>query len=217
MNGTTKGSDVVYLPATEDLLRLIKEWVRQTGVSESELADHIGIDVSEVSRSLSGKRRLFYDEAARAIEYLVMRLSPLKGTVSSIFRTPRELVKVYTHEKVSVAAHALIEGNFTQVPLYDIENGPPDKYLGLVTDRMILERLLHPNVSEFKGDWVDWLRNMPIKDAEIIETSVTYLPSDFLSSVASALTHFYAVMLGEEMKAPIGIVTRWDFLRLLDK
>jgi predicted transcriptional regulator len=219
MNGTKEGSDVVYLPATEDLLGLIKEWLRQTGVSESQLADHLDIDVSDVSRTLSGKRQLLYDEVARAVDYLLNRLSPLppKETISSILRDQGELVKVYTHEKVSAAAHALREGNFTQVPLYDIEDGPPERYRGLVTDRMILQRLLHPNVNDFKGEWVDWLRNMTIKEAELIETSVTYLPSDSLSSVASALTHFYAVMLGEENKAPLRIVTRWDFLKLLDK
>jgi hypothetical protein len=57
---------------------------------------------------------------------------------------------------------------------------------------------------------------MRIGDAEIIETSAVYRPGSSMSSVAR-LTHFYAVMLGEDMKPPMGIVTRWDFLKLLDE
>lgn len=56
---------------------------------------------------------------------------------------------------------------------------------------------------------------MRIGDADIIETSAIYPPDSSLSSVASALTHFYAVMMGEDVKDPIGIVTRWDYLKLL--
>jgi predicted transcriptional regulator len=218
MNRDRRDPNFLYLPEVEDLLRLIDEWASRANVPRAELADVLGINKSTITRMLSDKHGLRYDQAADLVNYLMRRLYPLPDqTITSIAPHPTQLVKVYAHEKVSAAAHALIEGNFTQVPLYDIEEGPPERYRGLVTDRMILERLLHPNVGDFEGKWVDWLPNMTIKEAEIIEASVTYLPSDSLSSVANALTHFYAIMLGEEMKAPMGIVTRWDFLRLLDK
>jgi len=69
--------------------------------------------------------------------------------------------------------------------------------------------------QNFKGNWIDHLRNMTISEADTVETSAIYRPDSSLSSVASALTHFYAVMLGEDLKAPTGIVTRWDYLELL--
>jgi len=138
------------------------------------------------------------------------RLSPLPNqTIDSISR-PKDLVRVFAHDTVATAATRLIDGNFTQLPLYD-----GDKYLGLVTDRMILERMLHPNIQNFTGNWIDTLRNMRIGDADIIETSAIYRPDSSLSSVASTLTHVYAVRLGEEIKAPPRIVTRWDFPKLL--
>jgi predicted transcriptional regulator len=209
MNG-----DSLYLPDMEDMLRLIDELRRRAGVTKAQLARVIERDRSAVTKIFSQKqhRGLAYGEAADLLGYLGERLSPLPDQkISSLALPPSRLVKVYAHQRVSAAVKALLKGNFTQVPVYEGE-----RYLGLATDRMILERMLHPNVSDFVGKWVDWLRNMTIKEAEIIETSAKYSPSESLSLVASALTHFYAVMLGEEMKAPIGIVTRWDFLKLLD-
>jgi predicted transcriptional regulator len=72
-------------------------------------------------------------------------------------------------------------------------------------------------IQHLKGKWIDTLGNLRIAEADIIETYDTYLLDSSLSSVASALAHFYAVMLGEEMKDPTGILMRWDFLKLLDK
>jgi len=193
------------------MLRLIDELRRQARITRAELGRHLDLDRSAITRIFRRKRRLNYDEAEQMIAYIVQRLSPLPDrTIGSIAPPPAKVVKVYADQKVSIAVKWLLKGNFTQVPVYEGR-----RYLGLATDRMIIERLLHPNVSDFKGNWIDTLRNMRIDGADIIETSATYRPDSPLSSVASALTHFYAVMLGEDMKAPTGIVTRWDFLRLL--
>jgi len=210
MNRDRRDPTFLYLPQAEDLLRLIDEWADRAKVPRAELAEVLDEDKSTITRMLSDKHGLRYDQAADLVNYLMQRLSPLPNqTIDSISR-PRDLVKVFVHETVATAAAKLIDGNFTQVPLYD-----GDKYLGLVTDRMILERMLHPNIQKFTGNWIDTLRNMRIGEAEIIETSAIYRPDSSTSSVASALTHFYAVMLGEDMKAPSRIVTRWDFLKLL--
>ena len=55
---------------------------------------------------------------------------------------------------------------------------------------------------------------MPIGAAEIVETSATYPSDSSISSVANALTQFYAVMISDN-STPRSIVTRWDYLRLL--
>jgi predicted transcriptional regulator len=88
--------------------------------------------------------------------------------------------------------------------------------LGLVTDPIIVDGLLHPNQKKFRVAWIDMLRNMTVHEAAIIETSAVYDPDASISSVASALAHFYAVMVGENNKTPDRIVTRWDYLKLLE-
>lgn len=102
-----------------------------------------------------------------------------------------------------------MDRNFTQLPVFDGKN-----YEGITTDRMILERLLHPNRVKFNGKWIDTLQKMTLKQAETIESSAIYPLDASISSVANALRHFYAVMLSEN-DSPKTIVTRWDYLKLL--
>jgi predicted transcriptional regulator len=102
-----------------------------------------------------------------------------------------------------------MEDDFTQIPVFG-----GDKYLGLATDRMIIERLLDPNETRFEGRWIDRLRKMTIKEADIIETSSIYPLDSSITSVAQALKQFYAVMLSDNDQ-PKSIVTRWDYLKLL--
>lgn len=132
-------------------------------------------------------------------------------TISSLSIRPRQLVDVQVSETVGHVVAKLMEGGFTQIPVFDGKD-----FVGLATDRMIVERLLHPNVKEFKGKWIEVLRKMSVKQAKIIETSATYPMNASISSVATALEHFYAVMLSDnDNGTPKTIVTRWDYLKLL--
>lgn len=60
----------------------------------------------------------------------------------------------------------------------------------------------------------DNLRKMPVGAAEVIETSATYSSETSIAEVANALTQYYAVMISDNY-VPEGIVTRWDYLKLL--
>lgn len=198
-----------FLPQIEDLLRLIEDWCRLTGVTKSQLAKLVDLDRSAMTHIFKGRQQLRYEEAQKILEHLVERLSPLPDEpVSSLATRPRDLVGVQSTDTVAHVARQLLKGNFTQVPVFERE-----KYLGLVTDRMIVERLLHPN-RRFTGSWIATIRKMPANQADIIETSATYSVNATMSSVADALRHFYAVMLTEN-ELPKTIVTRWDYLKLL--
>jgi len=61
---------------------------------------------------------------------------------------------------------------------------------------------------------MDALGKMPLKQAEIVESSAVYPLDASISSVANALRYFYAVMLSEN-NMPRTIITRWDYLKLL--
>ena len=141
----------IYLPQLDDLLRFLNDWCSRTGVTRAELANLLGHDRSAVTNIFNKSRGLYYHEAEDITDYLLQRISPLPNEpIRKIAIAPRDLVYARSSDSVADAARRMIKGNFTQIPVFD-----DDGYLGLVTDRMIVERLLHPNVKEFKGTWVD--------------------------------------------------------------
>jgi predicted transcriptional regulator len=200
----------IFLPQIDDLLRMIDQWCARTGVSRADLANLLDLDRSEATRVFKGGRRLVYSEAQTWVDFLLERLSPLPEEPVQTIATPsRDLRYVQSSETVGGVAKRLTRGNFTQIPVFD-----GLKYLGLATDRMIVERLLHPNVKRFEGAWADCLRKMPVGEAGVIETSAIYPSNASISEVANALTQYYAVMISDN-SVPEGIVTRWDYLKLL--
>jgi predicted transcriptional regulator len=205
-------SPVFFLPAKDDLLRLLDEWRRLADLSRADIGRLTDLDRSKVSRIFGDRRGLDYDEAEKMVDLLIQRLSPLPNqSIQTLAALPKKLVKAEASETIRDVVKKMKDGKFTQIPVFD-----SGKYLGLVTDRTIIERLLHPNLKKFKGTWIDKLRNMTVRDASVIETSAIYEPDASISSVASALAHFYAVMIGENNKTPDRIVTRWDYLKLLE-
>ncbi|MGA3109240.1 MAG: CBS domain-containing protein [Candidatus Bathyarchaeia archaeon] len=201
-----KGTNL-FLPNLEDLLRFIKYWCEETGVSKSELARQLDVHRSQISQLFNGRRGLHYDEAETILDYLNQRLSRLPQEPVGTFFPPRKLERIQTSDTVGEAARKMAKGNFTQVPVYDGDN-----YFGLVTDRMLVERLLRPNIP-FRDNWPDELRKTSVRKANVTEASAVYPPEASISSVAHALTEFYAVMIGDPV--PNNIVTRWDYLKLL--
>ncbi len=210
MVSSRKAKTSPFIPPLEDFLRVIEDWCKTTGVTKYQLSKLLDVDRAAVTRVFSGSRGLRYDEAEQISDYLMERLSPLPDEpVKSLSVRPNQLVSVQLTDNVSHAASELMKGNFTQLPVF---NG--NSYVGLTTDRMITERLLHPNRAKFTGRWIDALKKMPLKEAGIIETSAVYPNDASISSVANALRYFYAVMVSEN-DIPKTIVTRWDYLRLL--
>jgi len=207
---TTTEKSHPFLPSLEDLLRMIEDWCKSSGVTKSQLAMLLDLDRSAMTNVFSGRRRLLYEEAEQISDYLMQRLSPLPNDpIKSLSIRPRELVSVQLTDTITHVASKLVDGNFNQLPAFDGKN-----YVGITTDRIILERLLHPNRAKFSGSWVNALRKMTLKQAETIESSAIYPLDASISSVANALIHFYAVMLSEN-DSPKTIVTRWDYLKLL--
>jgi len=210
MKALRKATTSVFLPPLEDFLRMIEDWCKSTGVTKYQLAKLLEVDRAAVTCVFSGERRILYAEAEQISGYLIERLSPLPDVPIKSLSVRSSLLKsVQSAETVARAVSQLMKGNFTQLPVF---NG--DKYVGLTTDRMIVERLLHPNRAKFRGKWIDTLKETPLKDAGVIETSAVYPLDASIPSVANALRYFYAVMLAED-EHPRTIVTRWDYLKLL--
>ena len=205
-----KAETGVFLPPLSDFLRMIDDWCKSSGVTKSQLARLLDVDRGAVTRVFSGERRILYEEAEQISDYLMERLSPLPDApIKSLSVRPSQLTSIQLTESVTHAVSQLMKGNFTQLPVF---NG--DTYVGLTTDRMIVERLLHPNRAKFRGKWIDTLKKTSLKDADVIETSAIYPLDASIPSVANALRYFYAVMLSDN-EVPKTIVTRWDYLKLL--
>jgi predicted transcriptional regulator len=210
MNSVMTRSNYPHLPQVEDLLRMIEQWCKSTGVTRADLARLLEVDRSAITHTFQRQRKLDYEESVQILDYLLNRLSPLpEETIKLLCIRPRELKRIQSSDTVAKAASKLMEDDFTQIPVFG-----GDKYLGLATDRMIIERLLDPNETRFEGRWIDRLRKMTIKEADIIETSSIYPLDSSITSVAQALKQFYAVMLSDNDQ-PRSIVTRWDYLKLL--
>jgi len=210
MNSVMTRSNYPHLPQVEDLLRMIEQWCKSTGVTRADLARLLEVDRSAITHTFQRQRKLDYEESVQILDYLLNRLSPLpEETIKLLCIRPRELKRIQSSDTVAKAASKLMEDDFTQIPVFG-----GDKYLGLATDRMIIERLLDPNETRFEGRWIDRLRKMTIKEADIIETSSMYPLDSSITSVAQALKQFYAVMLSDKDQ-PKSIVTRWDYLKLL--
>jgi predicted transcriptional regulator len=188
------------LPSKDSLIKRIKELMRETGVSEQELAENTGLSQPVVSRILRGERELRYDEAKTILDYLLGRLSsiPLKLTASDIATGGERLMKVYVDESLCDVARKMFEKGYSQAPIYD-----GDTLKGVLTEISLLKLLLSP-----KRD----LMNLKVKDVEAQELPV-YPHDTPIQTIARALLDYYAVLIEKGGKVE-GIVTRADFLRL---
>ena len=188
------------LPSKGNLIKRIRELMRETGVSELELAENTGLSQPVVSRILRGERELRYDEAKTILDHLLGRLSsiPLKMTASDIATKGERLMKVYVEESLCEVAKKMFEKGYSQVPIYDGE-----VLKGALTEISLLKLLLSP-----KRD----LRKLKVKDVEAQELPV-YPHDTPLQTIAQALLEYYAVLIEKGGKVE-GIVTRADFLRL---
>jgi len=188
------------LPAKENLIKKIMELMRETGLSEQELAENTGLSQPVISRILRGERELRYDEAKNILDCLLGRLSsiPLKMVASDVATKGEWLMKVYVEENLCDVAKKMFEKGYSQAPIY--EN---DVLKGVLTEISLLNMLLSPQKD---------LRTLKVKDVQAQELPV-YPYNTPLQTIAQTLLDYYAVLIGRGGKVE-GIVTRADFLRL---
>jgi len=188
------------LPAKENLIKKIMELMRETGLSEQELAENTVLSQPVISRILRGERELRYDEAKNILDCLLGRLSsiPSKMVASDVATKGERLMKVYVEENLYDVAKRMFEKGYSQAPIY--EN---DVLKGVLTEISLLNMLLSPQKD---------LRTLKVKDVQAQELPV-YPYDTPLQTIAQALRDYYAVLIGRGGKVE-GIVTRADFLRL---
>lgn len=206
-------SEEVRLPHEETILQYLRKGIERTGLTQEEVGEVLDLDQSAVSRLLTGVSRLRYKEAYDVLLLILKHISSLPIEPASKHHTPFENVEaVYSDETILEAAKKMKNGDFTQLPVFERQT---EKCLGIVTDWALLMRMLNPIKAKSKETWLKDMRNMRIKDAEVIDEVPKYPSESPLIEVAEGLMHHYAVLTEEEMGKKIGIITRADFLKLL--
>lgn len=201
----------IRIPPEKSLLQFLREGLKEAGISQRKLAEFLETDQGNISKKLWGKRPFRYEEISAITSLILERVSSIpKKPLSEIYTPSQDVVYVYSDDSVSEAAKKMTEGDFTQLPVKDRET---KKCIGIVTDFALLKRMLSPTIPS-KENWLQEFRNMKIEDADVIDEAPTYPSNTPIAEIAQALLFHYAVLISEG-KGKIGIVTRYDFLKLL--
>jgi len=207
----------IHLPHEETIIQYLKREIEKIGLSEREVGEVLGLDQSAVSRLLNRTRGLNYDEAYEITLLILKHVSSIPDEpVNKYYTSPENVKFIYSDEPVLEAVKKMKKGKFTQLPVFERDT---NKSIGIVTDWALLRLMLHPPKSGSKENWLNEMKNMLINDErirdEVIDQVPKYPPDSPLIEVAEGLMHHYAVLIGEEMKKEVGIITRADFLKLL--
>ncbi len=198
----------VQIPPKEILLKILRDGLDEANISQRQLEKELGDDQSNISKKLRGERPIRIEEVTFISSLILERLASLPSEpVKHWYTPPEELVKASSSDKVSYAANKMAEEDFTQLPVID-----EGKYLGVVSDYSILKRTLSPN-TQSKGNWLNELKEMTLKQADVIEQAPIYSSEDHIAEIAQALMFHYAVLISHGSQ--YGIITRADLLKIV--
>jgi len=202
----------IRIPPKETLLKLLRQGLKETKISQRKLAEILETDQASISRKLRGERSFRLEEISTITSVILEQISSMPPkTISDahMYVSFPNVVYVYADDVVSEAARKMKKGEFTQLPVIDKEKG---ECKGIVTDFTLLKRMLSPTTPKEK--WLNELKKMKIKDAGVIDAAPTFPLNSSIIEIAQALMYHYAVLISEG-KGKFGIVTRYDFLKLL--
>jgi len=189
----------------------IKEWAMRLGVSERELGESAELGQSQVSKIFHGGRGLLYNEAQSFVDFLISRTSIISPEMSAkdLAVKGKDIVWAYEDELVKDVAHRMFENGYSQILVKD----RGDNFKGVVTEQMVLNKLLNPEFENVKMD-LKMLGMMKINEAKIIDEIPSYPSETPLADIALTLVNYYAVLITENVKVS-GMITRADFLKLV--
>jgi len=189
----------------------IRQTMRRTGVSESQLGDHLSMSQSGVSKLLRGKRRLSYTEADHITSFLISKMALLPPNAIADEKAVKEdeLSWAYSDERLCDVAERMFKNGFSQLPVRDKVS---NSFMGIVTELSILRRIMIPNEKSVK-DLLCW-RETSIDEAEVIDDVISLAHNTLIAEVAENLMRNPAILL-TKLGGIVGIVTRADILRYL--
>lgn len=217
-------SELISLRSEEELVKYIRDFKKKHGISNTDIAEILGnlnhpIDRSIVSKMLKDDfeegyktiRPISYTEAYQIIKFLIERTSPFPDSIIETIYTPSNRVDdegtIFSEDTIEKAALMMFEKDFSQLVVKDFKS---KKCLGFVVDYSVFKEMLSP--VEVSKDWLNMLKKKRI--ISLVDRPPIYNTKSKLIEVAQGLIHHYSALVQED-SGENGIVTRWDFLKLI--
>ena len=183
-------------------------------LSQRRIAAALDIPQSDISRSLSGRKGLRYDELQRIVEYILSLESLVQTDMRAIDLAVLvdDLASVYNEDSIGTVVDLMLKGGFSQIPVKDIGD---DEITGVVTDLGILGSMILPDSGRPGVVSLNDLRKISVKNSKLVEAIADCPPDVPLNVVAQLLVHFPALLLRNDLGDVKGIITRADLLTLL--
>lgn len=224
-----KENTLYQIPPLETLLQMIRKELNEAGISIRELAELLeadferNFDRGNLWYKLHGKKAISVDEVSYITALVLERTASLpQKPVSEIYVSSNDVITAKTCDTVSKAISDMKSHNFSQLPVFDEDTGS----WGIITEFSIMKRMLAPlnpkksmkktsGKSSYKYNWLKNLKEMSIKEAQIIDEVPTYPLNTPIAEIAQALLFHYAILIIEKNRK-IGLVTRADFLEKIE-
>ena len=199
------------IPSKESLIKEIQEKRREHNISELELGEEIGLSQSQVSKLLSGNRRLLYDEAHSLMMYLASRFSsiPKNVPVTSLMIPSDQIIWTSNKDRVKDLAEKMFEYKLQQVIVRSEEG-----YIGVVTLPTLLHGFLFPPESEATETWITRFKEFTVDETRLLENIPEYSEDASLHEIFQVLMNENAVLLKKREKIT-GMITRRELLQLV--
>ena len=199
------------IPSKESLLNEIQERRREHGISELELGEEIGLSQSQVSKLLSGNRRLLYDEAHSLMMYLASRFSsiPKNVSVTNLMIPSDQIIWASNKDRVKDLADKMFEHKLQQVIVRSEEG-----YIGVVTLPTLLHGFLFPPEAEPTETWIMRFKEFTVDETGLLENIPEYSEDASLHEIFQVLMNENAVLLKKREKIT-GMITRRELLQLV--
>ncbi|MDW8035159.1 MAG: CBS domain-containing protein [Candidatus Korarchaeum sp.] len=179
-----------------DLSSIAKER-RSLGLSQRELARMAGVSQSLISKLERGQLIPNYEIALRIIRALeIVRERRGVSKVREVMNYP--VISVSPKDNLGKAISLMIEHGISQLPVIS-----GDRVLGSLTEESLVNRIGSISIETLVED--------------IMESPFPILPADASVSLAREILHSYPAVLIQENGGIVGIVTKSDILRNLER
>jgi predicted transcriptional regulator len=207
----------IYFPKKEELIKQIRKIMKDYGITQEDLAYNTRIRQDKISKMIGAnvtfRQDIKYSDAQKIYNTLLKLMSPLENdSIMHIVTHAAEVEKmkgiIGEDETLSAAAQKMVEKGFTQLIVKDKQ----DNYVGIITDSMLLNRMLYPR--EKFSNWLKILGEQTIKQSRLPDRVSPYSENSTQAELGQVLIHRYGAAILEGHNK-IGIVTRNDFMKLL--
>jgi predicted transcriptional regulator len=185
------------LPPLEDIERRR----RRLGINQRQLAKLAGVSQSLIAKIEAGQINPSYRKTKQIFDILEVLERRIEYKAKDIYH--RGVVGVGKDDPVAKATRIMHESGYSQLPVFD-----GDRVVGGITEKTILD-------STIKGISIDKLSKMRV--GEVMGEPFPSVDELAPLPAISALLQYSPAVLVTKMGKIVGIVTKADLLKVVDK